>query len=285
MNNYIGIGFRKEFSDEFLSSGKLKPGFIEVAPENWMGIGGYWKKIFKQVTEKYLVLAHGLSLSIGSPEDLDWTFLKQVKDFIKEYDIQIYSEHLSYSKCDNAHLYDLLPVPFTEDAIKHISNRIKHVQDFLEMKIAIENVSYYTPVAAEMTELEFINEIVSEADCNLLLDVNNVYVNAFNHKYNAIEFIHGLPLEKVSYIHMAGHEQVEPDLIIDTHGANVIELVYDLFDYTTRFVRPVPVLLERDFNIPDLEVLQDEINKLNRIISINWDLQNESTKKHIPAAV
>lgn len=285
MNKYVGIGFRKEFSEEFLSSGKLKPGFIEVAPENWMGIGGYWKKIFKQVSEKHAVLAHGLSLSIGSPEDLDWSFIRQVKDFIREYDIQIYSEHLSYSKCDNAHLYDLLPVPFTEDAVKHIANRIRQVQDFLGKKIAIENVSYYTPVAAEMTELEFINNIVSEADCNLLLDVNNVYVNAFNHNYNAIEFIHGLPLDKVSYIHMAGHEQVEPDLIIDTHGANVIELVYDLFDYTTQLVQSVPVLLERDFNIPDLDVLQEEMDNLNMIISKNWDLKNESSKKYIQAAV
>ncbi|MCD4731314.1 MAG: DUF692 domain-containing protein, partial [Bacteroidales bacterium] len=223
MNKNVGIGFRKDFAEEFLSADILHPAFVELAPENWMGIGGYWKKIIKQLAEKHPVTAHGLSLSIGSPEPLDWTFLKHVKEFIREYDIQIYSEHLSFSKCDNAHLYDLLPIPFREDSVRHVADRIKQVQDFLEMKIAIENVSYYTTVAAEMSELEFINTIITEADCYMLLDVNNVFVNAFNHQYNAKEFIQGLPLDKVSYIHMAGHEQVEPDLIIDTHGEDIIE--------------------------------------------------------------
>ena len=285
MNKNIGIGFRKDFAEEFLSSDILHPAFVELAPENWMGIGGYWKKIIQQVAEKYPITSHGLSLSIGSPEPLDWEFLKQVKSFLKEYNIQIYSEHLSFSKCDNAHLYDLLPIPFREDSIKHVAERIKQVQDFLEMKIAIENVSYYTPVAAEMSELEFINAIVKEADCNLLLDVNNVYVNAFNHQYNAKEFIKGLPLDKVSYIHMAGHEQVEPDLIIDTHGQDIILPVYDLFDYTTQRVRSVPVLLERDFNIPALAHLQSEMDKLVEITNNHWKIDYANSKRHIPAAV
>ena len=285
MNKNIGIGFRKDFAEEFLSSDILHPAFVELAPENWMGIGGYWKKIIQQVAEKYPITSHGLSLSIGSPEPLDWEFLKQVKSFLKEHNIQIYSEHLSFSKCDNAHLYDLLPIPFREDTIKHVAERIKQVQDFLEMKIAIENVSYYTPVAAEMSELEFINAIVKEADCNLLLDVNNVYVNAFNHQYNAKEFIKGLPLDKVSYIHMAGHEQVEPDLIIDTHGQDIILPVYDLFDYTTQRVRSVPVLLERDFNIPALAHLQSEMDKLVEITNNHWKIDYANSKRHIPAAV
>jgi len=285
MNKNIGIGFRKDFAEEFLSSDILHPAFVELAPENWMGIGGYWKKIIQQVAEKYPITSHGLSLSIGSPEPLDWEFLKQVKSFLKEHNIQIYSEHLSFSKCDNAHLYDLLPIPFREDTIKHVAERIKQVQDFLEMKIAIENVSYYTPVAAEMSELEVINAIVKEADCNLLLDVNNVYVNAFNHQYNAKEFIKGLPLDKVSYIHMAGHEQVEPDLIIDTHGQDIILPVYDLFDYTTQRVRSVPVLLERDINIPALEHLQSEMDKLVEITNNHWKIDYANSKRHIPAAV
>ena len=145
MEKHIGIGFRKDFSEEFLSGSPLKPAFVELAPENWMGIGGYWKKVLRTVAEKYSITSHGLSLSIGSPEDIDWNFLKEVKEFIKLYNIKIYSEHLSYSKCDNAHLYDLLPIPFREDAVKHIAERIRKVQDFLEMKIAIENVSYDTP--------------------------------------------------------------------------------------------------------------------------------------------
>ncbi len=285
MNKNVGIGFRKDFAEEFLSADILHPAFVELAPENWMGIGGYWKKIIKQLAEKYPITAHGLSLSIGSPEPLDWAFLKNVKEFIREYDIKIYSEHLSFSKCDNAHLYDLLPIPFRDDSIRHVADRIKQVQDFLEMKIAIENVSYYTPVAAEMSELEFINTIITEADCYMLLDVNNVFVNAFNHQYNAKEFIQGLPLDKVSYIHMAGHEQVEPDLIIDTHGEDIIEPVYDLFDYTIQRVQPVPVLLERDFNIPELQHLQSELIELERIINNHWNIQNVPSNKYIQTAV
>lgn len=271
-NQHIGIGFRKDFAEEFLEKRILSPAFVEVAPENWMGIGGYWKKIFDQVAEQYPVYMHGLSLSIGSPDPIDWNFLKKVKNFLKTYDIKIYSEHLSYTKCDNAHLYDLLPIPFRWDAVHHVAKRIREVQDFLERKIAIENVSYYTSVAAEMTEAEFVNAVVAEADCNLLLDVNNIYVNAFNHKYNAEKFLDQLPLDRVEYIHMAGHEQVEPDLIIDTHGEPIIFPVYELFEYTVnKLPKNVPVLLERDFNIPELEELQHEMSLMENICRRAWN--------------
>jgi len=233
-------------------------------------MGGYWKKQLDKAAEKYPITCHGLSLSIGSPDDLDLDFLHKIKKFIKQYNVQIYSEHLSYAKCDNAHLYDLLPIPFRKDAVKHIVARIKQVQDVLEMPLAIENVSYYTPVAAEMDEATFISEIVNESGCNMLLDVNNVYVNSFNHKYNAKEFITKLPLDKVAYIHMAGHEQISDTVIIDTHGEAVIDQVFDLFEYTTGLLKPVPVLLERDFNIPELEELQGEITRMESIVSKTW---------------
>jgi len=267
----IGIGFRKEFAEEFLAGEILTPAFVEVAPENWMGIGGYWKKIFKRVAEQHEIYTHGLSLSLGGPDELDWEFLTNLKAFLKEYDIKIYSEHLSFAKCDNAHLYDLLPVPFRWDAVQHIAERIKSVQDFLERKIAIEIVSYYTPVAAEMSEVDFINAVVKEADCNLLLDVNNIYVNAFNHHYDAKEFLQQLSLDPVAYIHMAGHEKVAEDLIIDTHGEAIIQPVYDLFEHTVQILpRPAPVLLERDFNIPELTELQFEMNRLENICTKQW---------------
>ena len=271
MNGQVGIGFRRDFGEEFLNEELIRPQFVELAPENWMGIGGYWKKILSRVAEKYPVTCHGLSLSIGSPEEIDMNFLKEVKQFLKTYDVKIYSEHLSYSKCDNAHLYDLLPIPFTEDAVKHIAQRIRRVQDFLERKIAIENVSYYTPVAAELSETEFINAIVSEANCQLLLDVNNVYVNAHNHNYNAKDFLNQMPLNKVAYIHMAGHYQISDDLIIDTHGEDIIDPVYELFEWTIEKMNPVPVLLERDFNIPEMDDLQNEMNKLQAICSTKWE--------------
>lgn len=262
----VGIGFRKDFAEEFVNSTVLAPSFVEVAPENWIGVGGYWKKQFQKVLEKYPLYTHGLSLSIGSPDELDKDFLAKVKTFLKETNAQVYSEHLSYAKCDNAHLYDLLPIPFTHDAVRHVAQRITQVQEVLERKIAIEIVSYYTPVAPEMTEVEFVNAILKETNCDLLLDVNNVYVNSFNHKYNAKQFIDGLPLERVGYIHMAGHQQVSEDLIIDTHGEAIIDPVYDLFEYTIRKLnRDVPVLLERDFNIPEMEELQGEIERLKDI--------------------
>jgi len=274
MKQFVGIGYRKEFGEDFLQSKILQPSFIEFAPENWMNIGGYWKKVLKRLSEKYPVTAHGLSLSIGSPEELDWKFLKQIKQFLLNYNIDVYSEHLSYSKCNNAHLYDLLPIPFRYDAVKHIVERIKQVQDFLERKITMEIVSYYTPVAAEMSEVEFINEIVKESDCNLLLDVNNVYVNAFNHNYDAQSFIDQLPLDTTAYIHMAGHEKVSEDLIIDTHGQPIIDPVYKLFEYTIKKLEtPVPVLLERDFNIPEFPELALEMNELERICKQTWSLE------------
>lgn len=265
-----GIGFRKDFAEEFLSGSVLQPGFVELAPENWMNIGGFWKKKLNELAEKYSITSHGLSLSIGSPDEIDMDFLKNVKQFLNDYNVEIYSEHLSFSKCDNAHLYDLLPIPFRGDAIKHVAQRIRQVQDYLGRKIAIENVSYYTPVAAEMDEATFISEVVKEADCRLLLDVNNVYVNAFNHHYNAKEFITKLPLDSVAYIHMAGHTKVADDLIIDTHGQAIIDPVYELFEWTLKKLNPVPVLLERDFNIPELEELQEELESLEAIMNKQW---------------
>ena len=262
----VGIGFRKDFADELLRSSVLTPAFIEVAPENWIGIGGYWKKQLKKALEKYPLYTHGLSLSIGSPDELDYDFLKNVKLFLKETNAQIYSEHLSYAKCDNAHLYDLLPIPFTEDAANHVAKRITTIQDLLEQKIAIEIVSYYSPIAPELSEIDFINLVLQEANCELLLDVNNVYVNSFNHQYDAKEFINALPLERVSYIHMAGHQQISDTLIIDTHGEPIIDPVFHLFEYATQQLgKDVPVLLERDFNIPEMEELQSEINRLHTI--------------------
>ena len=266
----VGLGFRRDFANELLDSDTFNPSFIEFAPENWMNIGGYWKRVLDKASERFPILTHGLSLSIGSPDSLDWDFIKDVKTFLQQYDVQVYSEHLSYSKINNAHLYDLLPIPFTDDAVKHIVQRIKEVQDFLERKLVIENVSYYTPVAAEMDEASFISQIVEGADCELLLDVNNVYVNAFNHNYDAKDFIENLPLNKVAYIHMAGHEKVADDLIIDTHGRAIIDPVYDLFDWTIEKLEPVPVLLERDFNIPELSELNNEVDRLQSICNAKW---------------
>ncbi len=264
----IGLGYRKDFADQFCEAEYLQPDFIEVAPENWIDVGGYWKKQFMQALEKAPLYTHGLSLSIGSPDPIDFDFLSKIKTFLDDTEAKIYSEHLSFSKCDNAHVYDLLPIPFTKDAVLHIADRVDQVQNFLGRKLALEIVSYYTPVAAEMTELEFVKSILKTSGCDLLLDVNNIYVNAFNHKYNAKEFLDELPLEQVTYMHMAGHTQVADDLIIDTHGEDIIDPVFDLYQYTCeKLGRIVPTLLERDFNMPELTALQKEIDQLRIIQS------------------
>lgn len=274
MVNGVGLGFRRDMANQIIALEDNKPKFIEFAPENWMQMGGYWRKKLCEAAEKYPIMCHGLSLSVGSPEDLDFDFLKELKKFFDEFKPEVYSEHLSYSKCDNAHLYDLLPIPFRQDAVDHVSERIRIVQDYLERPLAIENVSYYTPVAAEMSEESFISQIVEKSGCNLLLDVNNVYVNAFNHKYDAKKFIESLPLDKVRYIHIAGHEQVSPDTIIDTHGQPIIDPVFDLFEWTIEKINPVPILLERDFNIPQMKELQAEISRLQSIVDKVWEKEN-----------
>jgi len=266
----VGLGLRRDIAEEILDSRLLTPDFLEFAPENWMGMGGAWKKLIDRAVASFPITCHGLSLSLGSPEDLDWQFIRELKSFLDDNRVTIYSEHLSYTKSRNAHLYDLLPIPFRQDAIKHVVERIRMVQDFLERPLAIENVSYYTPVAAELSEIEFVNEIVERADCKLLLDVNNVYVNAFNHSYDAKEYIDSIPLDRVAYIHMAGHEQVEPDLIIDTHGQPIIDPMYELFEWTIQKMDPVPVLLERDFNFQDLDQIQGELTQIKTLLHRHW---------------
>ena len=276
MEGKVGLGLRRDIADEIIESRILTPDFLEFAPENWMGLGGYWNRIRQKAVDRYPVTCHGLSLSLGSAEELDWKFIGELRSFLDENRVKIFSEHLSYTKSRNAHLYDLLPIPFRKDAVDHVVDRIRQVQDFLGRPLAIENVSYYTPVAAEMSEVDFVGEIVERADCQLLLDVNNVYVNAFNHRYDAREFISRLPLDRVAYIHMAGHEQVEPDLIIDTHGQPIIDPVYELFEWTIQKMEPVPVLLERDYHFEELEQIQSEILQLKSLIKKHWRVPHEA---------
>lgn len=236
--------------------------FFEIAPENWINIGGAMGKQLRQFTDQHPFVCHGLSLSIGSPSPLDTNFVKQVKDFIKDHNILCYSEHLSYCS-DDGHLYDLMPIPFTEEAVHYVADRIKQVQDILEQKIAMENVSYYAAPGQEMEEIEFINAVMEEADCDLLLDVNNIYVNSINHKYDAENFLKSLPGERISYIHIAGHYKEAEDLLVDTHGAPIIGSVWDLLDKAYEHFGVAPTLLERDFNIPPLIELLSEVDRIS----------------------
>jgi uncharacterized protein (UPF0276 family) len=238
--------------------------FLEVAPENWIGMGGRYGKQFRSFAEQYPVALHGLSLNIGGPEPVDVDLVGKIKDFMEQHHCPVYSEHLSYCG-DAGHLYDLMPIPFTAEAVSYVAGRIRQVQDILERRIAMENVSYYAAPGQEMSELDFINAVIDEADCDLLLDVNNIYVNSVNHGYNPVAFLRGLPGERAVYMHVAGHYREADDLLVDTHGADVIDPVWDLLAEAYRQFGPVPTLLERDFNIPPLGELLAELDVIRRI--------------------
>jgi uncharacterized protein (UPF0276 family) len=256
-----GLGLRRPLLNTLLEKLPTNIDFLEVAPENWIGVGGSFGKRFREVLQHYPLACHGLSLSIGSPAPLDEIFLKQLKSFMDAHNVVLYSEHLSYCS-DDGHLYDLMPIPFTGTAVGYIADRIKRVQDILERPVVIENVSYYAAPSQEMNEIEFVNAVLTEADCRLLLDVNNIYVNSINHRYDAEEFLYALPAERVEYFHMAGHYVEAEDLRIDTHGAPVCDPVWELLAKAYKHFGPVPTLLERDFNIPPLDDLLAEIDQI-----------------------
>lgn len=275
-----GIGLRRTMVGSLLDQPPAQVGFMEVAPENWIGVGGIMGKQFKSLAERYDMICHGLSLSIGSPSPLDETFLHRLKLFLDEHDIKIYSEHLSYCS-DDGHLYDLLPIPFTEEAVHHVANRIKRVQDILERPIAMENVSYYAAPRQEIPEIEFLNAVLEEADCKMLLDVNNIYVNSINHKYNASEFLSAINGDRIEYIHIAGHYDEADDLKVDTHGADVIQPVWDLLEQTYKQFGVIPTLLERDFNIPPLAELLTEVDHIINLQDKWQSLESTAEIKNI----
>lgn len=266
-----GLGLRRALlgplTDRPESTPDSFPDFFEVAPENWIGVGGRFGRQFRAMTERHPFVTHGLSLSLGSPAPLDMELVRAVGRFLDQHGIGIYSEHLSYCS-DDGHLYDLMPLPFTEEAVRHVSERIRAVQDVLGRRIAVENVSYYaSPLGADapMNELAFVNAVLSEAGCDLLLDVNNVYVNSINHGYDPQAFIAGIPAARVRYIHVAGHYDEAPDLKVDTHGAPVVDPVWQLLDFTYRQIGVRPTLLERDFNFPPLAELLAEVERIRAV--------------------
>lgn len=259
-----GLGFRRPFMkeiDQVLSSGL---DFMEVAPENWVGVGGRLGRVMQRLASQMPLVAHGLCLDIGGQRPIDLGFLKALKAFIDEHGIRIYSDHLSYC-ADGGHLYDLMPIPFTREAITHVAARIHTVQEALDMRIGIENVSYYAMTGAEMSELEFIQGVLAATDCYLHLDINNIYVNSVNHGGDARAFIDGLPLDRICHAHIAGHWRKEPEFIIDTHAAPVIDDVWSLLDYAYSRFGVFPTLLERDDNIPPFAELLPEVEHIRAI--------------------
>lgn len=260
-----GLGLRRELIPALQAAVPEAVRFFEIAPENWIDLGGSIGRSLRGFTERFPLVCHGLSLSLGGPGPLDEVFLARVKKFMRAHGIGLYSEHLSYTT-DEGQLYDLLPIPFTQEAVRHVAARIRRAQDILETRIAIENASFYVAAPiSEMTEAAFIRAVLDEADCWLHLDVNNVYVNSVNFGYDPVGFIRSLPADRVVYMHMAGHYREADDLIIDTHGAAIVDPVWSLLDEAYRSIGVHPTLLERDFNIPPLHELVAEVENISRI--------------------
>ena len=266
-----GLGFRREMLEDLKQLDTLDVDFFEVAPENWLNIGGQYQSDLRAFTEKYPFTCHGLSLSLGGTEPLDTLLLHNIKDFINTHNIALYTEHLSWCT-DDGHLYDLLPIPFTEQAIEWVVSRIQQTQELLGMQIGIENASYYiNPPNGEMSETQFITEIVKRSGCFLHLDVNNIYVNSQNFDFDPYQYMAALPLDKTAYMHVAGH-YTEPDgLIIDSHGAEVIDPVWALLkhSYTLLAEPKIATCLERDFNYPGITALMKEVAMIKKIQMIN----------------
>ena len=290
----VGLGLKRELIPQIQSLYQNPEisniNFVEIAPENWIGAGGKHASDLAWFVERYPIACHGLCLSLGGPDPLNIPFLKQVKQFLGANKIPLYTEHLSYCT-DNyqgktGYLYDLLPIPFTEEAVKYVAARIRQAQDILGQKIAIENASYYAaaPISS-MSEIAFLNAVLTEADCHLHLDINNIYVNSVNFAFDAHAFLRQIPKEKIVYSHVAGHYQQAPNLLIDTHGMDVIDPVWALLDEAYQLFGTFPTLLERDSNIPPLLVLMREVNKIAQIqsnfSSHSYTNQNSRPVSHI----
>lgn len=260
-----GLGFRRELIPELMEAVPGEIGFFELAPENWAGVGGRSRRELRHFTERHPFVCHGLSLSLGGVAPLDVELLTSIRRFMDEHGMALYTEHLSWC-ADDSRLYELLPLPFTGEAVRWTAARIRQAQDILGQRIGIENAStYLRHPGAEMSEWEFVSAVVQEADCLLHLDVNNLYVNSRNFGFDPFRALDGLPLARTCYIHVAGHH-VEPDgLLIDTHGAVVVDPVWALLAEVYRRIGPVTTCLERDFNIPSLPVLTREVGRVARL--------------------
>jgi uncharacterized protein (UPF0276 family) len=262
--NGAGLGLRRPLIDRLMAEPPSDIDFMEVAPENWIHVGGRMGKKLRYFTERYPFVIHGLSLSIGAPSPLNVDLVRDIKEFMAVHDVRMYSEHLSYCG-DDGQLYDLMPIPSTEEAVRYVAERVRRVQDILEQRMALENVSFYAPLDTSMTEREFLLAVLEEADCDLMLDINNIVVNSINHRYDAGEFLRAMPAERIRYFHLAGHFVEDQDLRIDTHGTPVDEQAWSLLEDAYELFGPVPTLLERDFNFPPLEELLDEVRRIKAL--------------------
>lgn len=270
----VGLGLRWEFLDDVLAAldeGRALPGvsFFEVSPENYMRRGGYFPAAIDRLRERYRFLTHGLTLSLGALDPFDAEYLDALRGFVTRTGSPFHSDHLCFSGSDGRILHDLLPLPLSRAAVTHVVSRIKEAQDRLDLPLAVENITHYLiPGAPTIDEAEFIGEVLDRSGASLLLDVNNVFVNAKNYGFDPLVFLGKIPLDRVVEIHVAGHTYSEEDeVIIDTHGAEVTPPVLDLVSWVIERTGPLPVILERDHRVPPLDDLLAELARVEAAYS------------------
>ena len=259
-----GLGLRKEHYETVLSE-RPNVDWFEIVSENYMVEGGKPLDYLTRIREHYPMVMHGVSMSIGSTEPLNLDYLKQLKELIKRVEPEWISDHLCWTGVNGLNLHDLMPLPYTEEAIKHVADRVSQVQDYLGQQILLENVSSYVSYSdSVMTEWEFFREVTERADCNMLLDINNIYVSAYNHNFDPYTYLNAMPNERIYQFHLAGHTQ-EDNLIIDTHDHPIADPVFDLYAAAVERFGRVSTMIERDDNIPPLQELLNELEHVKNI--------------------
>ena len=261
----FGLGLRTEHYQEVLEQQPREIDWFEIISENYMIDGGKPLYFLDKIRQDYPMVMHGVSMSIGSTDPLNFDYLKQLKTLIDRVQPMWFSDHLCWTGVDHKNMHDLLPLPYTEQSVQHIADRISQVQDYIGQQMLIENLSsYITYTSDAMSEWEFLSAVAERADCNLLLDVNNIYVSSFNHQFDAMEYLQGVPADRVWQHHLAGHQNTG-NLIIDTHDEPIIDPVWELYEKTAQLLGPVSTMIERDGNIPPLSEVIAELNRAREI--------------------
>ena len=262
----VGLGLRWDFLEEVLERPALDVAFFEVSPENYMRRGGYYPAALETIGERYPLVSHGLTLSLGAIHEPEPDYLNELRTEVHRLRSPWHSDHLCFATAGDRVLHELMPLKFCRENVTRVADRMRRVEDFLGVPLLIENISYYVhPGRAELPETEFIARVLDRSQAGLLLDVNNVYVNAQNHGFDAWQFMREIPLDRVVEIHVAGHSRFDDDLIIDTHGTTVSSPVLDLLSWVLERTGPVPVLLERDNDVPPLDTLLEELDTIRTV--------------------
>jgi uncharacterized protein (UPF0276 family) len=266
----VGFGLRRELATKTFEN-EHSIDWLELVPENYMNIGGAAEERLERALASFPLVTHGINLSVGSTDDLNHDYLSSIKKFLDRINAPWWSDHLCFTSVEGVYMHDLLPLPFSHEAVKHVAERIKYVQDFVGRPFLLENISFYMNMpGCELSDAQFMSEVLEKADCGLLLDVNNVYVNSLNHKFDPHDYLNQIPMERTVQMHVAGHSNRrnhETTVVIDTHGSQVIQPVYDLLEYVLKRTEVKAVMLERDQNYPEFEELIAEINTIRDIVS------------------